>query len=71
MEITKKGPGRPVGSRDRKNIFLDADDLKIILSALFASGENETEEFHKTLTKLSSLAINILGSSEYLRIIGK
>lgn len=73
--IEKRKAGRPVGSRDRNNIFLSDKDLMIIMGALAftrkGQAENLGSQFEETFTKLSSLAINKLGSAEYLRIIGQ
>lgn len=73
--VEKKKAGRPFGSRDRKNIFLSDEDLMIVMGALaFArkgQSENLGSQFEETFTKVSSLAINKLGSAEYLRIIGQ
>lgn len=73
--IEKRKAGRPVGSRDRNNIFLSDEDLMIIMGALAFTRkghvDNLSPQFEETFTKLSSLAINKLGSAEYLRIIGQ
>lgn len=70
---TLKNTGRPKGSRDRNNIFLSDENTKIILKSLVKSRNEykDDKDFEEIFTKLSSLAINIFGSSEYLRIIGQ
>lgn len=70
MEVVKK-TGRPKGSRDRNNIFLNEKDTEIILKSMINNSDRNDEDFEKTFTKISSLAISLFGSSRYLRIVGQ
>ena len=77
-ETTRKKLGRPLGAKDRKNIFFSPNDTVLVVKGLILlrdeverQGERVTEHFEQLFTKVSSLAINQLGSSEYLRIAGK
>ena len=74
METTKRKAGRPAGSRDRNNFFLSEESTIVILQALNLMREQSEEideNFDQTFTAISSFAIKLFGSSEYLRIIGK
>lgn len=74
METIKRKPGRPAGSRDRNNVFLTPENVVVILRALNLMREQSEEvddNFDQTFTTISTLAIKLFGSTEYLRIIGK
>lgn len=74
METPKKKTGRPVGSRDRNNIFLGEKSTEIILKGLVNLRKDtevqQDEEFEKVFTLISSHAINLFGSTQYLEIVG-
>ena len=74
METEGKKVGRPRGSRDRNNIFLNEKNTKIILEGLIRLRKDATikqdEDFESTFTLISSHAINQLGSTQYLEIVG-